>query len=128
VHAADRGGDTEDVISSSSGDNKVAVAIDEDRRNRRPAAGVAEAQHRICQELQALASQHEPNDLLACFSHADPIRLAVTFYIGLPLDQFQRLVVNPGSLSMLHISDNSARLLTLNYDPAFFLALAGGRK
>ena len=79
----------------------------------------AECQQRICQELQTLASQHEPQDLIACFSHADPIRLAVAYFIGLPLDMFQRLAVSPGSLTVLHLGETSARLLALNFDPAF---------
>jgi probable phosphomutase (TIGR03848 family) len=83
----------------------------------------AECQVRICQELQILASQHEPQNLIACFSHADPIRLAVAYFIGLPLDMFQRLAVSPGSLTVLHLGETSARLLALNYDPAFTLNL-----
>jgi probable phosphoglycerate mutase len=78
----------------------------------------ADSQHRICQELQTLASQHDPHDLLACFSHADPIRLAVAYFIGLPLDLFQRLSVSPGSLTLLHLADPSPRLLALNLDPS----------
>ncbi len=78
----------------------------------------ADSQHRICQELQTLAAQHDPKDLVACFSHADPIRLAVAYFIGLPLDMFQRLSVSPGSLTVLHLGETSARLLALNYDPA----------
>ena len=81
----------------------------------------AEAQHRICQELEHISRQHQLQDLIACFSHADPIRLAVAFYIGLPLDMFQRLSVSPGSITVLQIGEASARLLTLNYDPAFTL-------
>lgn len=81
-----------------------------------------EAQLRICQELQTLASQHAPHDLIACISHADPIRLAVAFFIGLPLDMFQRLSVSPGSLTILQLGETSTRLLALNYDPTFTLA------
>jgi probable phosphomutase (TIGR03848 family) len=83
----------------------------------------AEGQARICQELQTLASQHESKDLIACFSHADPIRLAVAYFIGLPLDMFQRLAVNPGSITAIHLGETSSRLLALNYDPAFNLNL-----
>ena len=79
----------------------------------------ADSQLRITQELQTLAAQHAPTDLVACFSHADPIRLAVAYFIGLPLDMFQRLSVSPGSLTLLHLGETSARLLALNVDPAF---------
>ena len=83
----------------------------------------AECQHRICQELEALAGQHAAQDLVACFSHADPIRLAVACFIGLPLDLFQRLAVSPGSITVLHLGETSARLLALNLDPTFNFSL-----
>jgi len=81
----------------------------------------AELQMRYVRELEYICSQHEAKDILALVSHADPIRLAVAFYIGLPLDMFQRLSVGPGSISVLWLADDSSRLLTLNYDPAFSL-------
>ena len=81
----------------------------------------AEGQHRITQELAALAAQHDPKDLVACVSHADPIKLAVAFYIGLPLDLFQRLAVSPGSVTALHLGEGGAFLMTLNYDLSFNL-------
>jgi probable phosphomutase (TIGR03848 family) len=79
----------------------------------------SEAQFRICQEISTLAGQHEEKDIILCVSHADPIRLAVAYYLGLPLDQFQRLIVAPASLTVLHIGDSFSRLLTLNYDLSF---------
>lgn len=79
----------------------------------------AEAQHRICREIEALAKSHEPKDVILCVSHADPIKLAVAYYLGMPLDMFQRLSVSPASLSALFISDSFCRLLALNYDPSF---------
>ena len=79
----------------------------------------AELQMRYVRELDSICSQHEPKDILALVSHADPIRLAVAYFIGLPLDMFQRLSVGPGSISMLWITDSNSQLLALNVDPAF---------
>lgn len=81
----------------------------------------AELQMRYVRELEYICSQHEPKDILALVSHADPIRLAVAYFIGLPLDMFQRLSVGPGSISMLWITDSNSQLLALNVDPAFSL-------
>jgi broad specificity phosphatase PhoE len=39
-----------------------------------------------------LCRQHDPKDTIICVSHADPIKLAVAYYLGLGLDNFQRLV------------------------------------
>jgi len=72
--------------------------------------------HRICTELEALASMHQPKEIIACVSHADPIKLAVTHYLGMPLDHFQRLVVSPGSITALYLGEMGAQLVTLNYD------------
>lgn len=81
----------------------------------------AEAQHRIAQELAALAACHEAKDLIACFSHSDPIKLAIAFYIGLPLDLFQRLGVSPASVTTLHLGEGGSFLAALNYDFSFNL-------
>lgn len=84
----------------------------------------ASAQQRICQELEALAMQHEAKDMILCVSHSDPIKLAVAYYLGLPLDMFQRLHVAPASISVLHLGEMGARLLQLNYEFSFTLPKA----
>ena len=88
---------------------------------------LADGQRRICQDLEAIAAGHDPKDLLVCVSHADPIKLAVAYYLGMPLDNFQRLTVAPGSMTALWLGDRgsfpaaSSSLLTLNYDISFTL-------
>jgi probable phosphomutase (TIGR03848 family) len=82
----------------------------------------AECQFRMVQELETLRAQHDPKDLIICVSHSDPIKLVVAYYLGLPLDLFQRLHIAPASISALGISAGGSRLLTLNYDLAFTLS------
>jgi len=79
----------------------------------------SEAQFRVCQEIDQIASRHEAQELVACVSHGDPIKLAVAHFIGLPLDSFQRLVVDPASITTLQIGETSSRLLSLNYEFSF---------
>jgi probable phosphomutase (TIGR03848 family) len=81
----------------------------------------AEAQIRICNEIVTLSREHEPKDLIICVSHADPIRLAVAYFVGLPLDLFQRLYIAPASFTVLDIREGGSRLLTLNYEISFTL-------
>ncbi len=77
-----------------------------------------QAQLRIANELTALCEMHKPKDLIACVGHSDMIKLAVAYFLGLPLDLFQRLVVQPASVSTLQISPNKgARLINLNHVP-----------
>ncbi len=79
----------------------------------------SETQFRICQEVEALCAEHDPKDVIACISHADPIRLAIAFFVGLPLDCFQRLALSPASITALMIHETGSQLMTLNYDPTF---------
>ena len=74
----------------------------------------AEAQIRIAQELVALNSLHKPKDLLVAVSHSDIIKLAVAYFIGQPLDLFQRLMVSPASITTIHIGPHGAHLINLN--------------
>ncbi len=79
----------------------------------------AEAQQRICQELEGLAHQHDPKDLIICVTHSDPIKLAVAYFIGMPLDMFQRLQVSPCSITALALGETGSQLLALNYSLDF---------
>lgn len=77
----------------------------------------AECQRRFCAEMEAIARAHEPKDMIALVAHADPIKLAVAYFIGLPLDLFQRLGVSPASITALALHENGAHLMALNYAP-----------
>ncbi|MBW8009945.1 MAG: phosphoglycerate mutase [Chloroflexi bacterium] len=77
----------------------------------------AEAQQRIITELQTLTAKHKPKDIIVCVGHSDMIKLAVAYYLGLPLDMFQRLLVQPGSISTVHITKTHTRLINLNNIP-----------
>jgi probable phosphoglycerate mutase len=71
-----------------------------------------EAQSRIVEALETILSKH--SGAIACVSHADPIKLAVAHYVGMPIDSFQRLEIGPSSISELLVKDGSARLIRLN--------------
>ena len=79
----------------------------------------SECQARMVGEIEALRAQHEEKDIFVCVSHGDPIKLAVAYYLGLPLDHFQRLYTAPASITALHVGEMGSHLLTLNYDLTF---------
>jgi len=81
-----------------------------------------QAQFRITQELDWLASRHDEKEIVVCVSHSDPIKLAVAYYLGLSLDLFQRLQIAPASITALTIGEAGSRLMTLNYDVSFHLS------
>ncbi len=70
-----------------------------------------ECQSRIVAALDSISRKYKPQDIVACVFHADPIKLAVAHYIGLPLDHFQRLGCDTGSLTALYVSESGANLV-----------------
>jgi probable phosphoglycerate mutase len=78
-----------------------------------------ECQTRIARTIDNILSKHKGQDIVACVFHSDPIKLAVAHYIGLPLDQFQRLGCDTGSVSALAIGEMGAMLVKLNQRPPF---------
>jgi len=72
-----------------------------------------EMQARTVAELESLQAQH-PRQTIAVVSHSDVIKAAVAHYAGLHLDLFQRLVVNPASLTVLALGGPTPLLVCLN--------------
>ena len=73
----------------------------------------AEIQARVVAALDGLRAAH-PGATVAVFSHADPIKLAVAYYTGVPLDLFQRLVVAPASITEIEFTALRPLLVRLN--------------
>ena len=78
-----------------------------------------QVQTRVVLALDAICRQFKPREVVACVFHADPIKLAVAHYLGLPLDHFQRLGCDTGSVTALYISESNANLMKLNQRPPF---------
>jgi probable phosphoglycerate mutase len=72
-----------------------------------------EIQARMVAALERLQREHA-GQTIAVFSHSDPIKLAVAYYVGMPLDLFQRLDVSPASISELDFTPLRVRLVRLN--------------
>jgi probable phosphoglycerate mutase len=77
-------------------------------------------QTRIVNTLESIVRKHKnPKDIVAVIFHADPIKLAVSHFLGLPLDHFQRLSCDTGSLTALFVGTMGANLIKLNQRPPF---------
>jgi probable phosphoglycerate mutase len=72
-----------------------------------------EIQARMVATLDALREKHA-HQTIAVVSHADPIRLAIAFYAGSPLDMFQRFVVAPASITEIDFSDFRPSIIRVN--------------
>ena len=52
------------------------------------------------------------------FSHGDVIKLILAHYLGTPLDMFQRIVINTGSISHIRLLGGMPMVLKMNEQPA----------
>jgi probable phosphoglycerate mutase len=57
-------------------------------------------QNRVVDTIEALVEKH-PNETIALVFHADLIKMAVAHYLGVHLDNFQRIVISPASITTL---------------------------
>ena len=73
----------------------------------------SEMQGRLVGELERIRSEH-PKGVVVVVSHADAIKSVVAHYLKLDLDQFQRIIISPASVTIIHVEDGMARLLRLN--------------
>jgi probable phosphoglycerate mutase len=74
---------------------------------------VAEVQTRMVATVDSIRSAH-PGQRVVLVSHSDPIKLVLAFHLGLHLDMFQRLRVEPASISELEFSAGRAQLVRSN--------------
>ena len=78
-----------------------------------------ECQTRLVSEIEAIIKNHAENEIIACVSHADPIKLLAAYYLGMPLDHFQRLACDTASVTVLMLSPKGVLLVKLNQRPPF---------
>ena len=68
---------------------------------------------RMVATLDGLRAQH-PKGIFAVVSHADIIKLALAYYVGMHMDLFQRLEISPCSVSAIFFTPMGPRLLAYN--------------
>ena len=61
----------------------------------------SEAQQRVTEDLEAISALHGDDEIVACFTHADVVRLSVAHYLQMPLNVFQRLAINTTSVTVI---------------------------
>jgi broad specificity phosphatase PhoE len=73
-------------------------------------------QQRGVQVLERLRRQH-PRGIMALVSHGDVIRTVLAYYLGMPFNDYRRLHVDPGALSVLELFDDWVCIKTINFVP-----------
>jgi probable phosphoglycerate mutase len=87
-----------------------------------------EVQARMVAAVEELRVRHEAEErAIVIVSHADPIKLALAYYLGIPLELFGRLEVSPASLSLLEVTEWGAQVPFVNWVPEPEGLLPSGR-
>lgn len=61
-----------------------------------------EMQERVVEGVRAIAARH-PGEVVACFTHADPIKAALAHFTGRGWGAFQKIPAEPCSISELEL-------------------------
>ncbi len=72
-----------------------------------------EVQLRIVRAIERLRAAH-PGQTVVIVSHGDVIRSALAYFLGVPLDLFQRIEIGPASVSRVRLFDDGVSVLGVN--------------
>lgn len=70
-------------------------------------------QARMAGEMIRLRNEF-PDEHIALFSHGDPIRAVLCYWLGMPLDFLPRLEIAPGSISEVAVGDETVIVRRIN--------------
>ncbi len=70
-------------------------------------------QIRAVNAIEALVAAH-PREMVVVVSHADLIKMVLAHYLGMHLDEFQRIVIAPASISSLMLGFGRPYVATMN--------------
>ena len=74
---------------------------------------IDQVQTRMVGEIDELVRRH-PDETIAIVSHADPLKSVLAHYLKMDLNDFQRLVLGPASVSALVFEKEGVRLVRMN--------------
>ncbi|MBV8567178.1 MAG: histidine phosphatase family protein [Methylobacteriaceae bacterium] len=72
-----------------------------------------DVQARVLRLMERLSAKH-PERTIVLVSHAEVIKAAVSFHLGLPIDAWQKFDIAPASITKLAVGEAGAKLLGLN--------------
>jgi probable phosphomutase (TIGR03848 family) len=75
--------------------------------------GFVEAQARAVKAVERIARRH-PRGRVAVATHGDIVRIVLAHLLGTPLDDFQRIVADTASVSVVVIDSGRARVVLVN--------------
>lgn len=72
-----------------------------------------EAEARVLDQVERIVARH-PRGRVVVGTHGDLVRMLISHLAGAHLDQFQRVMAEPASVSVVHLGDGVPRILLVN--------------
>ncbi len=70
-------------------------------------------QNRLVDAVERIRERH-PHQVVAIFGHSDPIKSVLAYYLGTPLDLFQRIMIDTASISVLALREAGCAIVRMN--------------
>ncbi len=69
--------------------------------------------------VRVIASMHQahPQGVMVLVSHGDVIRMSLAHYLSMPFNEYRRLTIDNGAISVLELFDDWVRVKTMNFVP-----------
>ncbi len=83
---------------------------------------------RLWQTLELIRQKHATGSRIAIFSHSDCIKMIVSRAIGLPFSSYNRLMIDPASLTILSYHKEKFWLLGMNLNLPYVLPVVDIKK
>ena len=72
-----------------------------------------DAEARVLDDVERIVHRH-PRGRVVVGTHGDLVSVLIAHYTGAHLDQFQRVMADPGSVSVVHLGEGAPRILLVN--------------
>jgi probable phosphoglycerate mutase len=77
---------------------------------------MVEVQSRMMRGVERVRREN-PEGAAVVVSHGDPLKTVVLYLLGAPIDMYERLQIDPGSVTTAVVGDWGAKLIRLNEKP-----------
>ncbi|MEL7643052.1 MAG: histidine phosphatase family protein [bacterium] len=75
---------------------------------------VATALERVITGIEDIAGRWGEKDIVACFTHADQVRLTIAHYLHMPEGEFHRLVAHTAAATVIQVFEGQGQVIQVN--------------
>jgi len=106
------------TVEELRGDPEMERFLSDPARSSSRIEPIEEVQSRAIAGVERLRRER-PGETVVVVSHGDPLRAIAAHYLGLSLDDFRRLLIDNGSVSLVRFNSHGPQLTALNWRPSF---------